>query len=223
LLDLDEDSALSDLWRFFPPEPPVSLVYPLPDPVDVTGESPVLISLVSVKRKPVERTLLVRAEELPSDTRSVGARPSQLIRFANAADYGRDRAVPPGRALIHVGNQRSALHQEAWFKHTPAGGEIRIDMGKVDAIRARRLDRGRSQMIGGGYEQVFEIHVENLSDAEVPVWVDENPPVPHAWTLLRANQPYRTVGRRFVFSPAVPARSVLVIQYTLRVTIPEVR
>lgn len=221
ILELDDDSPLADLWRFLPVEPKASSVYPVGTAVNIPAAQTVSISLVSVVRKPVERNLVLRAEEVPTDSRTSYARPSQIITFQNAADYGGDRAVPPGKALIHVGNQRTSLQQEAWFKHTPAEGEIRIDMGKVDGIRARRVDRGRVEVVGGGYEQVYELRIENLLNQRVRVLLDEQPPLGLTWTVLRSSQPYDIRDQRLIYHPYIEPNSNLVIQYTVRYQMPK--
>jgi hypothetical protein len=221
ILELDDNSPLSDMWRYFPPEPKLPHIYTIKSPVTLPAGQAVLISHVSVARKPVDRILVFRAEAIPTDSRSRGAKPSQIIRFDNASDYGGNRSVPPGPALIHLGNQRSSLHQKAWFEHTPSQGEITVDMGKVDGILARRVDRGRVEIIGGGYEQVFEVRLDNQLEKPVTVILDEQPPISLAWSILRSNNTFEQRDRRLIFQPAIPARSNIVIQYTLRVTIPE--
>jgi len=219
-LDLDENTPLADLWRFQLPEPRPSHIYPFDDVIDLPAHRAMLVSLVSVSRKPVDRILVLRAEEIPTDTRSRHASPSQVIRFDNAADYGGNRAVPPGTALIHLGNQRSSLHQKAWFKHTLAQGEIRLDMGKLEGIRTRRIDRGRHKISGGYMEQIFELRIENTFDKPVSLIIDEQPPTTLTWTPLRSNHPYERLDRRLIYKPTVEAKSELVIQYTLRVEMP---
>jgi len=221
ILELDDNSPLSDMWRYFPPEPKLPHIYTIKSPVTLPSEQAVLISHVSVARKPVDRILVFRAEDIPTDSRSRGAKPSQIIRFENAADYGGNRSVPPGPALIHLGSQRSSLHQKAWFKHTPSQGEITVDMGKVEGILARRVDRGRVEIIGGGYEQVFEVRLDNQLAKPVTVILDEQPPISLAWSILKSNNTFEQMDRRLIFRPTIPAKSNIVIQYTLRVTIPE--
>jgi len=221
ILELDDDSPLADLWRFLPVEPKASQVYPVQTRVNLPPAQMVSISLVSVVRKPVDRALVLRAEEVPTDSRSSYARPSQIITFQNASDYGGNQAVPPGKALIHVGNQRVSLQQEAWFKHTPADGEIRIDMGKVDGVRARRIDRGRVEIVGGGYEQVYELRIENMLDQRVRILLDEQPPLGLTWTVIRSNQPYDIRDQRLIYHPFIDRNSNLLIQYTVRYQIPK--
>jgi len=221
ILELDDDSPLADLWRFLPVETKTSLVYPVKPRVNLPASQLVSVSLVSVTRKPVDRALVLRAEEVPTDSRTSYARPSQIITFQNASDYGGDRAVPPGKALIHVGNQRLSMQQEAWFKHTPAEGEIRIDMGKVDGVRARRIDRGRVEVVGGGYEQVYELRIENQLNQRIRVLLDEQPPLGLTWTVLRSTQPYDIRDQRLIFHPVIDPNSDLIIQYTVRYQIPK--
>lgn len=219
-LDLDDNTPLADMWRFQLPEPRPSHIYPFEGVIDLPAHRTTLVSLLSVTRKPVDRILVLRAEEIPTDTRSRYATPSQVIRFENAADYGGNRSVPPGTALIHLGNQRSSLHQKAWFKHTLAQGEIRLDMGKLEGIRARRIDRGRHTIAGGYMEQAFELRIENTFDKPVSLIIDEQPPTTLTWTPIRSNHPYERRDRRLIYKPTVEANAELVIQYTLRVEMP---
>jgi len=222
ILDLDEDSPLADLWRHQSEVKKAANLYPLKTPVMLPANETVMVSLVSVSRKPVDRILLLRSEEIPTDARGGGGvNPDQIIQFQNAADYGGGRSVPPGNALIHVGSLRSSLHQNAWFKHTPAQGDIRIDMGKFPGITAWRVDRGRVARVGGGYEHRFELRINNHLEQEVTILLTEQPPIGLTWSILRSNQKYDLIDRRLIFRPVAPAKSEVVIQYTLSVTIPE--
>ena len=220
ILELDDNTPLADMWRYQEPESRPSHVYPFDQVIDLPAHRAPLFSFVSVTRKPVDRILVLRAEEIPTDTRSHYATPSQLIRFDNAKDYGGNRAVPPGTAMVHLGNQRLSLHQKAWFKHTPADGEIRLDMGKLDGIRARRIDRGRRDVSGGYVEQVFELRLENTFDKPIMLIIDEQPPTTLTWTPQRSNHPYERLDRRLIFKPTIEAGSELIIQYTVRVEMP---
>ncbi len=220
-LDLDENTPLADMWRYQKREPQAAHFYSMDGRITLPAGETKLDSLVSVTRKPVDRIFVLRAEDIPTDTQSQFAMPQQIIQFKNAADYGGNRAVPPGRAMIHVGSQRSALYQQAWFKHTPAQGDISLDMGKLPGIRARRVDRGRREMAGGYLEHVFELRIDNTFDKPVQVIVDEQPPLSLSWSPLRANQPYEQRDRRLVFNPKINAKTEVTIQYTLRVEIPK--
>lgn len=220
-LDLDEDSPLADLWRFQPPLKRPANIYTLANPVTMLDRMDAMISLVSVARKPVSRILFFRPDDIPTSVRGrTGAYPSQIIQFQNTRDYGGGRSVPAGPALIHLGSMRTALFQEAWFKHTPAQGAIRIDMGKFPGITARRVDRGRVPRVGGGFEQRYEIIIDNHLEEEVSVWLPEHPPTTLAWSVLRSNTPYELVDRRLMFQPVVKPKSETIIQYTLSLTMP---
>ena len=220
ILELDEDSPLSDAWRFTPDEPGVPHRYLVGTNLVLPDRQTVLLPLMSVARRPVDRILLLRAEEIPTDSRTARAQPSQIISFRNAAESGRARSMPPGPAVIHVGSQRSTLFQRAWFNHTPAQGEIRIDMGKVDGVQARRIARGRVNRADGGYEQTYELRIENALDTPVRVVVDEQPPVSLSWTFLRSNHAFNRQERRMVYTLEVGAKSERVVQYAVRVMMP---
>jgi len=222
ILDLDDDSPLADLWRETPADPYTSHVYPLSRPVTIPAQQSIMVSRVAVARKPVQRLLVVKAEDIPTDTYIQYGKPSQIITFQNESDYGGDSAVPPGPALIHIGSQRLTVYQRAWFKHTPASGEIRIDMGPVAGIKARRINRGFVKMAGGGYEQTFELRVQNDLSQTARVLIDEEPPVFNlAWTLLRANHPFEEVDQRLRFNMEINPNAESIIQYTVRYSLPE--
>lgn len=220
ILELDPESPLADLWRFSPQPELTPYHYVLDHEVDLPAGEALAMSRVAVRRKPVERILLVRAEEIPTDVRSAGASPSQIIQFKNEKDVGGGSAIPAGKALIYLGSQRTVMHQEGWFKHTPVAGDIRIDLGKVPGIEVRRLERGRVDRVDGGYEQVYELRIANTLGQEAAMLIDEQPPTTMAWTILRAGQPYDQTNRRLIFNPRVAARSETVIQYTVRMSRP---
>lgn len=215
-LELDEDNPMSDVWRFQPPDPLMPHRYVINKGLSLPAGRVTTIPYVQVARRPVERRLLIRAENIPTDTRQRGASPSMLLALENNREYAGGRAAPPGRAAIHLGS-RATMFQEAWFKHTPARAEILIDMGVVPGVHVRRVTRGRIERVDGGYEQVYEIRIENTLDQSLQLVIDETPPFVQNWTLLRATQSHEMRDRRIIFTPTIRPRGEAVFQYTLRI------
>jgi hypothetical protein len=216
ILELDEDSPLADLWRFQPPAPRVPHRYEIGRGIDLPAGRAVLIGYLNIVRRPVQQRLIVRAADIPTDVRTRGAAPQRIITFENAEDFAGGRSIPPGPAAIHLGS-RASLYQLAWFKHTPVKSLIQIELGQADGIFVRRVARRRVERVEGGFEQVFELRIENTLEQKAQIIIDEVPPLGEGWTLLRASHAYETRDRRIVFTPTVNAGAELVVNYTVRV------
>jgi len=213
---LEEDSPLADLWRYFEPEPLIPHFYVLPDRHDLPPGRLVSIAHVAVQRKPIDRQVFIRSDLIPTDARSASGIPRLLIKLKNESDYGRGKPVPPGPASVYLGSQQSTIYQQAWFNHTPAGGDVEIDMGAFDGLSVRRFSRDRIERIDG-YEQAYELRIENRNKQRVPLKIDEAPPITETWVYLRSSAPADKQGRRLGFTLSIPAESQMIVQYAVRV------
>lgn len=221
ILELSEDNPMGELWRHQAPEPLAPNRYEVGRNLTIQAGRSTMFSYVAVNRRPVEQRLLIRAEDIPTDTRGPGGQPSLFILLQNKRDYAAGRAAPPGPAAIHVGSRSAAIYQKAWFKHTPVDGEISIDMGRAEGVQVRRVTRSRTERADGGYEQIIELRISNTQDDPVRIVIDEAPPVSYTWTVLRASLGYDGLNRRMIFATEVSPHAERVINYTVRVMKPE--
>jgi len=213
---LEEDSPLSDLWRHTPPDLLIPHRYDFSGRHELPAGRLASITHVSVQRKPVRREIFIRSEQIPTDARSAAGVPRLVIKLKNEADYGRGKAVPPGPASVYLGSQQATIYQQAWFNHTPADGDIEIDMGAYEGLSVRRFTRERIERIDG-YEQSYELRLENRNKQKVPVTMDESPPLTESWTFLRSSAPVDKRNRRLAYSLSMPAESQMIVQYAVRV------
>jgi hypothetical protein len=220
ILDLLDFHPMADRWLFRLPDPLTPQRYPVGDGIALPAGRSSLLAYVSARRRPVEQRLMIRAGDIPTDTRGPGAAPSLLVTFANNDDYAGGRPTPPGEAVIHVGNRSGSIYQRAWFKHTPVDGEIRIDLGRIEGVFARRVDRGATPRPDGGSERVYEIRIDNRTPQRARMIIEESPPLTASWQVLRSSIPHQFLNRRLVFTPDLPPRIETVLNYTLRVTGP---
>lgn len=221
MLWLDDDSPMSDLWRDQPDPPLVPHRYEVGAGLDLPAGRGTLFSCMAATRQPVDQQLIMRSTDIPTDVRGLGRTPSLLVSFNNKREFSRGRALPPGKAMIYVGSQSFALYQKAWFKHAPPEAEIRIDLGRIEGVYVRRIDRGRVIRPDGGYEQVYELRINNELSHPVRILVDDAPLPALSWNVLRASQAYELINRQLVFSTTVKSRTEGAIDYTLRVFTPE--
>ncbi len=220
ILDVLDFHPMADRWLFRPPDPLTPNRYSVGDGIALAAGRSSQLAYVSARRRSVEQRLMIRAGDIPTDSRGPGTAPSLLVTFDNNNEYAGGRATPPGEAVIHVGNRSGSIYQRAWFKHTPVDGEIRIDMGRIEGVFARRVDRGATPRPDGGSERVYEIRIDNRLPHRARMIIEESPPINATWHVLRSSIPHQMLNRRIIFTPEISPRAETVVNYTLRVTGP---
>ncbi len=222
ILDVLDFHPMADRWLFRPRDPLTPQRYTVGEGINLPAGRSSQLAYVSARRRPAEQRLMFRAGEIPTETRGPGAAPYLLITFDNKKDYAGGRPTPPGEAVIHVGNRSGSIYQRAWFKHTTVDGEIRIDLGRIDGVFARRVDRGGTPRPDGVTEQMYEIRIDNRTPHRVGMLIEEAPPVAATWQVLRSSIPHQMLNRRLLFTPEIPPRTETTFNYTLRVTGPSI-
>lgn len=216
ILSLDESSPLSDLWRGTPPQAPREFAYEMDRPINVNSGEERSYTFISTTRRPAARRYILDSDEIAFGGAEPGGPLRRVIAIANDVGHGLGRDLPGGTAQIYLGSVRSTFGQTAWFDRTPAGGEIRIEMGRADGIRAIRRSVSSEPGAPGEVNDQFEIVIRNNLASIARVEISEEPPVPRAWEVLRSNQSYEIRNRRLHFQLDVPAGESSIIRYITR-------
>jgi hypothetical protein len=211
------DSPLLGLMEEGSSARPMGHFYRLPGDVTLLPRREQGFTLFSVRRRPVERFYRLGIE---GGTES--AQPMRkFILFRNRTQEGPGPDLPAGRALIFLGSLRSALNQEARFEHTPASGEIFIDLGPSDRLRGFRSTTVRTAPEGGSYQETSEIRISSELKGTAEIEIEERPVSTLEWEVLRANRPWERRGQNLLFRTTAQGRGETVITYTLRINQPE--
>ncbi len=219
-LDIDETSPLADLWRDAPAQEHTTFAYDFDRPVNLNAGEERSFTFVSATRCPAERRFIMKSTDIPADTIEPGRPLRHSIILRNDAEHGLGRDLPAGVAQIFVGSVRATLGESAWLDRTPAGGEIRIELGPSSHVRGLRRSLARTPGTPGQITEDFEVEIRNGLDSAAHVEVEEQPPARQDWTLLRTSAACEIRGRRLCYRLEVPAHDRLVIRYTIRTPAP---
>jgi len=220
-LVLNEETPLSDLWLQPEIATPVEHLYPLPGTVDLPAHSDAQLYFAGVARKPAERLYVMMAEDFPVDSFKTGRPLKKAIVFKNDEEHGLGLNLPAGSVRIFLGGMRTHLLQDAWLPHTPAGGDLRMDLGWADNVRGLRKTLSEIETADGFQESIYELGMANLSGRDIRVEVREKPPIMLEWAVVRSSKPYRTESQRIVFLADIPSASEERIEYRLRIRKPK--
>ncbi len=217
LLALNPDTALTDLWLRPPDsEPLVPAVYPLRTAADIPADDRAEIQFAKVLRKPAQITHVCDSAEIPAPTRQGGLPLRRVLLIPNVAAMGLGFPLPPGQADLFLGAARGAPFQSGHVSHTPFPGTLRLDLGRVDTVRASRQTLEETPLPEGAKQVDCSIVLANDLASPVRVQVVEAPSTPMQWSLVRSSLPCAQSTRALQFDLTLPPRSTQTITYRLR-------
>ena len=145
---------------------------------------------------------------------------ASVVSVQNTKDAGIGQPLPAGRVRVYDGGD---FLGESELGHTPAGAEVRLEVGKVFDISAEReatdfnVDRG-----GRIITESFAIALNNAKKTDVEVRVIEPLPRWSDWEIVRSSVPSsKKDARHAEFDVAVPAGGETRLTYTVRYRWPE--
>ena len=152
----------------------------------------------------------------PGFNSSTGRQPvASVVEFDNSEQAGLGRALPEGRVRMFDGED---FLGESSIGHTPAGADIRMEVGTAFDLSAERermrfdVDRGARTMT-----ESFQITLSNASDEDVTIVVAEPMPRWGDWDITASSVPgTRRDAQHAEFEVAVPAEGETVLTYTVR-------
>lgn len=216
VLVLDDHSPLSDLWLKSTAEESRDHAYEFERPVHLRANEERSYTFVSAVRRPAARRYVLDSDDIPSGGAAPGKPLRRVIAIPNDPEHGLGRDLPGGTAQIFLGSVRGTLGETAWFDRTPAGGEIRIELGRTELVSGLRRAVSSEPGAPGEINEQFEIVVRNALTDIARIEVTEEPPVQRGWDIIRSNQPYEIRNRRIRFQLDVPAGETSIIRYTTR-------
>lgn len=217
LLDLNPDTALTDLWLVPPRTDPASpFVYPLLTEAAIPAGGQAEIQYARVERKPAQIVHLCDSDAIPSPTPRGGLPLRRLLQVANTAAVGLGYPLPPGEANLFLGAMRGAPSQTGRVAHTPYPGILQFDMGPVDTVRAARAAGEEIPLPEGAWQVDHTILLINNLASPVRILVMEKPATPMEWDLVRSSSPCTQTTRVLNYDLTLPAQSSKTITYRLR-------
>lgn len=219
LLDLNPDTALTDLWLAPPaPEPPMPSVYPLQTAAEIPPHGQAEIQFARVIRKPAHITHICDSDAIPAPTPRGGLPLQRVLLIPNTASMGLGFPLPPGQADLFLGALRGAPFQSGHVLHTPFPGTLQLDMGTVETVRASRQLVEEIPLPEGARQADHSITLINQLASQVRVQVMEKPATPMKWNLVRSSIPGSETTRALHFDLTLPPQTSQTITYRLRLS-----
>lgn len=218
-MELDEMSPLADLWNAAAHAEAIPHAYALDRRVALHPGEERAFTFVSVERRPAERRYRMTSDDVPVGTREPGRSLLRFIALRNDSANGLGRDLPPGTAQIFRGSTRASLGESAWLERTPANGEIRIDLGPSARVRGIRRAFAQTPGAPGEVEQEFEIEIRNELDSRARIEIEEQPPAPQTWAMVRSSHVYTVRNRRLNYRVDVEGKESLFVRYTIRMPV----
>mgnify|MGYP001040431544 CR=1 FL=1 len=217
LLDLNPDTALTDLWLApQAPEPSMPSTYPLETEADIPANGQAEIQFAKVSRKPAQITHICDSAEIPAPTPQGGLPLRRVLLIPNTAAMGLGFPLPPGEADLFLGSSRGAPFQSGHVSHTPLPGTLELDMGPVGTVRASRQAGEETPLPEGAWQADYTLTLANDLSSPVHIQVREAPSTPMQWSLVRSSVPCTQTTRALHFDLTLPPQSTKAISYRLR-------
>jgi hypothetical protein len=217
LLDLNPDTALTDLW--LTPQEPAALLpslYPLQTAAAIPAHGQAEIQFARVLRKPAQITHICDSGDIPAPTPQGGLPLRRALLISNTVAMGLGFPLPPGQADFFLGAVRGAPTQSGHLFHTPFPGTVQLDMGTVATVRASRQTGAEIALPEGARQTDHTLTLINDLASPVHIQVVEKPDTPMQWSLVRTSLPCSETTRALHFDLTVPAQSTKTISYRLR-------
>jgi hypothetical protein len=216
LLDLNPDTALTDLWltpRY--PAPLIPSLYALQTEAAIPANGQAEIQFARVLRKPAQITHICDSDNIPAPTPTGGLPLRRALLIPNIAAMGLGFPLPPGQADLFLGALRGAPFQSGHVLHTPFPGMFQLDMGPVDTVRASRQAGEAEPLPGGAWQSDHALALVNNLASPVRIQVVEKPATPLQWNLVRSSIPCSETTRALHFDLTLPPKSTKTITYRL--------
>lgn len=217
LLDLNPDTALTDLW-LMPPEsaPLLPSSYPLQTDAAIPANGQAEVQFARVVRKPAQITHLCDSDDIPAPTPTGGLPLRRTLLIPNTAAMGLGFPLPPGQADLFLGALRGAPIQSGHLSHTPFPGTLQLDMGTVQTVRASRQSGEEVALPEGAWQVDHSVTLVNDLASPVHILVVEKPTTPLQWSLVRSSIPCTETTRALHFDLTLEPQSTQTLTYRLR-------
>ena len=217
LLELNPDSALSDLWLSLRnPASPLPSLYALKTEAGIPADGQAEIPFARVLRKPAQITHICDSAAIPAPTPTGGLPLRRTLLIPNTAAMGLGFPLPPGQADLFLGALRGAPFQSGHVSHTPFPGLLQLDLGAVDTVRASRQTGEEIPLPEGARQTDHTITLINDLASPVRIQVIEKPVTPLQWNLVRTSVPCTETTGALSFDLTLPPQSTKTITYRLR-------
>lgn len=219
-LMLDPVSPLADLWRPAAPDRGPHYTYRIPGRVDLPLASETRIPLVRVDRVPASRMYRLETEIFPLAGDPEGHPLQEYVVFSLPAAAS-TVALPPGPVDLFPRGLRPQLMREAYIPYTPAGEELRVEMGRSPLVRGSQQQTGRSEVLDQSYVAHYEIKLINRRPSPVRVDIIAKPRTELKWDVVSINESYVERDNRLEITTKVEPESAHIIHYRVRIHEPE--
>ncbi len=152
----------------------------------------------------------------PGFNSSTGRQPvASVVEFENSEAAGLGRALPEGRVRMFDGED---FLGESSLPHTPAGADIRMEVGTAfDLTAERERMRFNVDRAGRTMTESFQVTLANAGEEDASITVVEPMPRWGDWDVTASSVPAtRRDAQHAEFEVPVPAEGETVLTYTVR-------
>ena len=218
-LALDPNNPLTDFWlQPYLSEPPLPAFYPLRTQASLPAQGQTEVQFAQVLRKPAHIVHICDSARVPAPTPADGVALERVLHIPNTAAVGLGFPLPPGEAHLFFGARRGAASLSGHVLHTPFPGTLVLEMGAVEAVRARRMARDPVALPEGGWQVDHTVTLYNNLATPITVQVVEKPDTPLFWSLIRSSVPANEFMRVLSFDLTLSARSSRTVSYRLHMS-----
>ncbi len=178
-----------------------------------------LLSAFDIK---MEKEFLFESPKIYFTRRYMGGALKQpvntYITFGNVKENNIAAPMPAGVIRVYKQDNLGSMYfvGEDSIKHTPKGGEIKLNLGRAFDVLAKRTQVNYQKISTNLYESEWEITLENHKTKDVLVGVVEN--MVGNWRMINSSHEYKKLDAfRLRFNIIIPAGSTSKVNYKVRV------
>lgn len=196
-------------------------LYDYPHRVTLRDDEVKQLALIGARDVPFDKEYRTTGGQQPY-TNAIGEpRPEPVtvrLAFDNDEAAGLGTPLPGGVVRVYRGGEAGLFLGEGRIPDTPAGGDVKVTIGRAFDVRAerRQTDFVRVNQPRDSFESAHEIVLANARDEPVTVTVSEA--IPGDWEMLDESHPHdKAAANRAEWTVDVPAEGEAVLSWRVRV------
>lgn len=183
-------------------------LYALEKPATLVNNQAKQISLLSADSVPIEKKLIYDS--------SLNEKVLAYFTLKNSNESGLGMPLPKGVVRIYSADSSGELQflGEDRIKHTPDAGELRVTVGSVFDLTARRNETDYQRVSDKVERVTYQIELNNSKSEAQAVTVVEH--LFGQWEILKSSDSYEKIDASTIeFRVMVPAKSTKTVSYTV--------
>jgi hypothetical protein len=183
-------------------------LYALENPATLKNNQAKQISLLSADSVPIEKNLIYDS--------SLNEKVLAYLTLKNSNESGLGMPLPKGVVRIYSADSSGELQflGEDRIKHTPDAGELRVTVGSVFDLTAKRNETDYQRVSDKVERVTYQIELNNSKSEAQAVTVVEH--LFGQWEILKSSDSYEKIDASTIeFRVMIPAKSTKTVSYTV--------